>query len=151
MCKYISYVRGRVSVTETISHLNSHDGSFTLFFGRGNSIEDYAIKISELAECFQAWQGGSLVGLVAVYCNAPDRGLAFITYVGVLPDWRLQGIASRLMQNCIAYISQLNFCRIELEVDRNNLVASSLYRRYGFNFIQVAGESARMMLVLRER
>ena len=46
-----------------------------------------------------------LVGLVAAYCNASDRRLAFVTSVSVLPDWSGQGLASRLIKDCICHIN----------------------------------------------
>jgi len=96
-------------------------------------IDDYARKIFENADRFEAWAGGILIGLVAIYCNDKKLKVAYITSVSVLPSWQGKGIASRLITKCLAYIKSLGFERVDLEVDQKNKTAIILYKKCGFH------------------
>jgi ribosomal protein S18 acetylase RimI-like enzyme len=67
--------------------------------------------------------------------------------MGVLPEFRGQGLGQRLLENCIAIARQAGVTRVELEARSDNERALSLYRRMGFEFegvkrrgMQVDGE-----------
>lgn len=132
----IDYRRGSASEDRIFTHLSHCDLSFVPRLGSRVEIGDYARKIADRAERFEAWADGELVGLVAAYCNAPDTGTAFITSVSVMPEWQGRGIASRLMANCTAHARKLGFASISLEVDENNAVAIALYTKRGFAIME---------------
>lgn len=113
-------------------HLSQCDDDFIPALSSRTSIVDYAEKIARQARRFEAWCNGDLIGLIALYCNAPDQQRAFITSVSVLPAWRGKGIASRLMEKCIAQARMAGFQVVELEVDSNNLPAQYFYHNKGF-------------------
>jgi 2-polyprenyl-3-methyl-5-hydroxy-6-metoxy-1,4-benzoquinol methylase len=92
-----------------------------------------------------------LISLVAAYCNAPDKGTAFITTVSVLPDWLGRGIASQLIKNCVGHVRGLGFARIKLEVDGGNVPALALYRKLGFANVGVSGLPTVMTMGLKKR
>jgi ribosomal protein S18 acetylase RimI-like enzyme len=67
--------------------------------------------------------------------------------MGVLPEFRGQGLGQRLLESCMAIARQVGVTRVELETRSDNEQALSLYRRMGFQFegvkrrgIQVDGE-----------
>lgn len=122
----------RASLAQTAAHLHACDESFEPPLSSRVKIDDYARKLNEHAQRFEAWSGNELVGLVATYCNDPDRRRAFITSVSVLPDWRGCGIACRLLARCLDHLTQLDFARVELEIGDRNTAARRLYTRYGF-------------------
>jgi RimJ/RimL family protein N-acetyltransferase len=82
---------------------------------------------------FVALAGGEVVG----WCDVrrvemdatPHRG---VLGVGVIPDWRGQGIGRRLMERTIDETWKRGFTRIELTVRTDNERAAALYRRLGF-------------------
>ena len=128
----VQYRIDRASEEEIAAHLRACDGSFVPPLSGRVDVAQYAGKIACNAQRFEVWANEELVGLVAAYCNAPDQGKAFITSVSVLPGWQGQGLASRLMDNCIDYVRQLGFAGIELEVEGGNAAAMALYRKHGF-------------------
>jgi ribosomal-protein-alanine N-acetyltransferase len=71
---------------------------------------------------------GQMVGFIAGDKKLSD-GLGWITTLGVLPEFRRQGIASALLRACE---EQLNLPRIRLCVRRTNDSAILLYRRFGY-------------------
>jgi len=52
--------------------------------------------------------------------------------MGVLPDFRGQGIGKRLLESCISKAWSKGITRIELEVRADNARAIKLYERFGF-------------------
>jgi ribosomal protein S18 acetylase RimI-like enzyme len=150
MSELLEYSSGRASAAQILGHLLHCDEVFVLRLGARVDIGDYARKISCKAQCFEAWKSVELVGLVAAYCNVPDKDVAFITTVSVLPAWQGKGIASRLLENCIAHVHKLGFAQIELEVGSGNGVATALYDKHGFSTAEDKGGMLRMTLDLEK-
>jgi ribosomal protein S18 acetylase RimI-like enzyme len=124
--------RNRASAAEVAAHLRVCDRSFVPPLSERVEVDAYAQRIVAHAERFEAWSDDHLAGLVAVYCNDLERRAAFVTSVSVLPFWRAQGLASRLLQACVDHVRQVGFERLELEVDSKNTAATLLYRKHGF-------------------
>lgn len=122
----------RATAAEVEAHLRHCSADFVRCLGERVVLADYAQKLAEQSERFEAWAEDRLVGLVAIYCNRPEGGTAFITNVSVLPAWQNRGIAARLVEASIAHARGLGFPGIELEVDRGNAAALALYKKTGF-------------------
>lgn len=150
MSNAVTYRTGRASIAEIAAHLRACDSAFVPPLSGRVDIHCYAYKVTDKGQCFQAEANGELAGLVVAYCNAPDRGAAFITSVSVLPGWQGRGIASRLMEDCIGHVRRLGFTRIELEVDGGNLAAIKLYLKHGFTAMGQPNPMLRMILDLEK-
>lgn len=144
----LTFGSGRSREADIRRHLTACDNHFIPPLASRVSIPDYAKRLASHATCFEAWSGDELIGLVAVYCNAPDRREAFVTNVSVLPGWTGQGIANRLMRDCIAHIDEKGFGRILLEVDGRAAGAIRLYRTVGFGAKEAQGHKLPMYLEL---
>ncbi|MBN1887169.1 MAG: GNAT family N-acetyltransferase [Thermoflexales bacterium] len=70
---------------------------------------------------------GRLVGFIA--SDQPEHTTAWIIALGVHPDFRRQGIASRLLAECEA---RTTHPRLRLTVRTGNAGAIALYRRAGY-------------------
>ncbi len=79
--------------------------------------------------------GGRLIGFVAGD-SRPSDGLGWITTLGVLPEFRRQGIASALLVVCE---TRLALPHIRLCVRRSNSGAIALYNRHGYTQVGVWG------------
>jgi ribosomal protein S18 acetylase RimI-like enzyme len=75
---------------------------------------------------------GRLVGNVSLMRESGARGLWSISNVAVLPAYRLQGIARRLMEAAIGRAIDRGAQRLILEVSAENEPARHLYRTLGF-------------------
>lgn len=128
----LEYGMDRASEGEIAAHLRLCDADFIPPLNGRVEIGSYAHKLADKAHRFEAWANSELAALLAVYCNAPDRGVAFVTSISVLPSWQGRGLASRLLADCIAYLRGLGFAQLELEVGRDNDAAIGLYKKYGF-------------------
>lgn len=129
----IVFIFNRTNIEQIADHLHVCNDFFIPPLSERVVIDDYARKIFENADRFEAWAGGILIGLVAVYCNDKKLRVAYITSVSVLQSWQGEGIASQLINKCLAYIKSLGFERVDLEVHQKNESAISLYRKHGFH------------------
>lgn len=144
----IDYSIGRASEREVSTHLFRCDDAFIPSLSSRVDIADYARKIVDNAQTFEAWVNDELVGLVAVYCNASDRHTAFITSVSVLYGWQGKGIAGQLMAQCFDHLQALDLACSELEVGTDNEAALYLYKKLGFTIICKNGNTHKMTKVL---
>jgi ribosomal protein S18 acetylase RimI-like enzyme len=124
--------RDRSDAVEVLRHLKDCDAAFHPPLSLRVDLTAYAMKLATQAARFEAWQGEDLLGLVAVYCNAPDRKMAFVSNVSVRPDCAGQGIASQLMTQAIAYVRALGFAALSLEVSQDATRARRFYTGLGF-------------------
>jgi len=128
----IEYLLNKASEVEIAIHLSACDADFVPPLSGRIEISDYAKKIASNATRLEAWSGNALIGLVAVYCNDQENGIAFITNVSVLRPWTSKGIATNLMSQCIEYAKALGMQLISLELASNNISAINLYDKSGF-------------------
>jgi ribosomal protein S18 acetylase RimI-like enzyme len=129
------------SAAEIAAHLLRADASFEPALSSRIDIRAYAQKLQDHAVRFEAWLGEELVGLVASYCNQPDKDKAFVTSVSVLPLCQGRGIADRLMRQCIEHVRGLGFRQMELEVNQCSSPAVALYKKLGFNTLRRDGST----------
>lgn len=148
MSDKIVYSVNRSNAAEIAAHLLRADAAFEPALSSRVDIRAYAQKLHDRAVRFEAWLGEELVGLVASYCNQPDVGKAFVTSVSVWPECQGQGIAVRLMRQCIEHVRGLGFGQMELEVDQRSLPAVALYQKLGFNTQRSSGSTLTMGMTL---
>jgi ribosomal-protein-alanine N-acetyltransferase len=128
----IAYSVNKASVSEITEHLLYCDADFVPTLSARVEISDYAQKIANKAMRFEAWSSGTLVALVAAYCNDQETHIAHITSVSVLKALTGQGIASNLLQQCIGNAKAAGMLHIGLEVTSTNVSAIKLYAKNGF-------------------
>jgi len=148
----LTYTANRAGAGEIAAHLRRCDGCFVPPLSSRVSLEAYAAKIEAHAERFEAWDNGELAGLVAAYCNDPARLAAFVTSVSVVPERRGEGVAGRLMRDCIERARLRGFALLRLTVAREQSHAIRLYERCGFAALpaQPQASDIRMILELKE-
>lgn len=132
MNEVVEYLLNKASVAEIAQHLRTCDTGFVPPLSCRVEIKDYAQKILCYAVRFEAWSDGTLIGLVAAYCNDQDMRTAYITSVSVLKEWTGKGVATCLMSLCIKHVNALGMKQICLEVASNNIPAIRLYEKSGF-------------------
>jgi len=128
----LTFTMGRSDLACVLGHLQAHDHAFQPPLSSRVPLADYARKLVDHALRLEAWADDDLIGLVAVYCNAPDRDTAFVSNVSVLASHAGQGIARRLMQSAITHVQERGFCNLRLEVDPRATAALRLYLALGF-------------------
>lgn len=132
MSAEVEYLLGKASATEIAEHLIHCDTDFVPPLSGRVKLNDYAEKIVNKATRFEAWSGGTLVGLAAAYCNDQVKRVAYVTSISVLKAWTGKGIAASLMSRCIEHAKALGMRQISLEVAEENSPAIRLYEKSGF-------------------
>ncbi len=128
----VEFLLNKASAAQIAEHLLRCDANFVPPLSGRVEINDYAQKIASKATRFEAWSGGTLVGLVAAYCNDHEKHIAYITSVSVLRAWTSNGIAARLVGRCVEHAKALGMRQISLEVASDNAPAIRLYEKSGF-------------------
>ncbi len=128
----VSYCVNRASFSDLVGHLRECDVDISPRLSSRVNIDDYAQKLISHAVRFEAWTDSRLVGVLAAYCNDPERKISYITNVSVLKGMRGNGIADRLMMECVQNAKKYDFKKISLEVSAENYPAIKLYEKHGF-------------------
>jgi ribosomal protein S18 acetylase RimI-like enzyme len=147
----IEYLLNRTSAVQIAEHLSRCDADFVPPLSGRVEIKDYARKIASNAMRFEAWSGGTLVGLVAAYCNDRGKRIAYITSVSVLREWTGKGIAAHLMSQCVEHAKASGMRQISLEVAGDNTSAVKLYEESGFIASKTNAPLVTMVLTLEKR
>lgn len=151
MSAAVEYELNKGSAEKIAEHLLQCDANFVPPLSSRVGINDYAKKIANNAARFEAWSDGAMVGLVAVYCNDQETGIAYITSVSVLESWKGNGIAACLINQCVKHATSSGMRQISLEVASDNMPAIRLYEKSGFVVNQVNAPFVTMNLYLKSR
>ena len=149
MSVVVDYLSNKASEAEIAEHLLRCDTDFVPRLSGRVEIMDYAQKIANKATTFEAWSGGTLIGLAAAYCNHQENRIAYITSVSVLKDWTCKGIAAVLVDRCIDHAQVYGMWLIRLEVAADNTPALKLYKGCGFVEDKANGPFVGMNLCLK--
>jgi ribosomal-protein-alanine N-acetyltransferase len=147
----VRYAVDEATVADIGAHLLRCDRHFVPRLSQRVDIAAYAAKLREAAVTFEAWDGATLVGLVAAYLNDPGGEAGFVTSVSVEAGFQGEGIGDALMHNCVDRARSRGFKRVGLEVGAANEKAIGLYRRHGFEAGGTTGEFLKMTRELEGR
>jgi N-acetylglutamate synthase-like GNAT family acetyltransferase len=136
------------TINNVQEHLKNCDSTFKPTLSSRLNINEYAEKIVDKAQTFEAWSKGKLIALVAIYCNTPDNLTAYITSVSVIPECQNKGLANQLLQMSLYSVKKLGFKKVELEVHPNNKAAIGLYSKHGFAILENKGIMQKMIVNL---
>lgn len=99
------------------------------------NLNDYANKLADTANNFFLVYGSADVAHVAFYCNDFRFKTAFISSIGVSPEFQGSGAAGYLLQKVIERCANERMDTLRLEVDCENVKAVNFYKSKGFRFI----------------
>ena len=107
---------------------------------------------NELANYIVAEDNGTVIGYVG-YWKVVDEG--HITNIAVSPDYRRNGIASKMLSKIIRAAYDDNLYLLTLEVRKSNIAAQRLYKKFGFeplgerkNYYHLPTENAVIMTLM---
>ncbi len=124
-----------IKVTSTVlEHLDDimevEKLSFKITWSREAFFDE--ITRNEVAMYFSAAVEKKVVGYAGMW-KVLDEG--HITNIAVHPEYRGNGIGSRLLESLIEKATGTGIARMTLEVRKSNLAAQGLYRKYGFETV----------------
>jgi GNAT superfamily N-acetyltransferase len=95
----------------------------------------YANKLAEEAVNLFMVEGDRDIAHVAFYCNDQRSKVAYISSIGVLPEFYGSGIAKSLLVKVVDKCLSEEMKLLNLEVDVENLKAIKFYEKNGFTFV----------------
>ena len=116
------------------SHLSGCDARFSPPLSDRVDIGEYSRKLRLNAITFEAWNGESLVGMVAAYIDTRARS-CFITNTSVSPEFSRRGVAAKLLAACLARARAEQVETVSLEVSEDSRPAIRLYAKFGFQVV----------------
>lgn len=140
------FTKNQSSQEDIQEHLLACDKNFVPSLSSRVQLPQYALKLFQRAERFEAWHMNKLVALVAVYANNLADKTAFITSVSVMPEHMGKGLAGELLRNCFAQLKALTFQKVFLEVSPSNEKAVKLYKKLGFMFFKNKDENNHILV-----
>ncbi|MGV8093840.1 MAG: GNAT family N-acetyltransferase [Mangrovibacterium sp.] len=146
----IEYKYDNASKENIAIHLNRCNLLFTPRLDSYVDIDQYAGKIRNRANTFEAWVDNKLVGLVACYLNNKETQQGYITNVSVLKEFQQKGIANALLGQTIKEALAGGFKTLSLEVGVNNKNAIRLYQDLGFVLSERNGNTYTMINRMHE-
>jgi ribosomal protein S18 acetylase RimI-like enzyme len=124
---------GGLSVKDLYGFLSKCNSQFSPHLSSRVDLLKYAEKLVHNAVIMYAKENKKLIGLIAFYANNFKLDFAFISLFCVLEGNKGNGIATRLMNECILNVKNSGFRFIKLEVYSDNRNAISFYSKFGFN------------------
>lgn len=128
----ISYRVQSASPDEILKHLQECDASFVPPLSSRVDLSAYVLKLHQKGIVFEAWDGRVLAGVIAAYFNDAEKR-TFISNVSVMQYYKQHGIASVLLEHCIALARERGYSEIRLEVNKDAVPAVRFYTKHGFD------------------
>lgn len=127
----IIYKHNNATTNQIYNLLTECDNNFIPKLSLRVNIIEYAEKLSNNAENFEAWEGDKLIGIVSIYIDNKEYS-GFITNVSVLSLFTGKSIGTNLLKRTVFFAKQKRLEYIKLEVHKENLAAINLYNKNGF-------------------
>lgn len=109
------------------------NGFYTPRISSRVELAEYSLKLLSNAKVFCALSDNhEYIGLLAVYVNSRNDRNAFISSIGVMPEYHGRGVSSSLMRKAIDVAVENNMRSILLEVSLLNPRAINFYKKHGF-------------------
>ena len=128
----VEFRSGAATRDDIAAHLAECDMDFIPPLHTYLDLQQYSEKLGRNATTFEAWTGGRLVGLVAIYLNDSAQAMGFISSVSVARSFSGLGIAARLIRDSLGFAREKGFRAASLEVAPHNGAAIRLYEGLGF-------------------
>lgn len=117
----------KMELGDVTSTVDIERSCFPMPWTRGTFIAE--LRDNRLARYYVAEIGGQVVGYGGMWLIIDE---AHITNIAVYPDHRGKGVGRRIVEKLIEESKKLNIRKMSLEVRRSNIVAQSLYKKFGF-------------------
>lgn len=101
---------------------------------RTNLIE-WVKKLDYHANITMAFDKDRPIGLIAYYCNDLSSKVTYISLLGMLSEYRGQGIAIKLLKICIEKSKEVGMENVIVKTESVNLKAIKFYEKMGFKKI----------------
>jgi ribosomal protein S18 acetylase RimI-like enzyme len=104
-------------------------------------LQEYVKKIDNKGSLELAYSNEEkLIGTIAYYNNDLINRFAYITYLGVLPEFQGNGIAKRLIKRCIKHCEENGMEQVGIETWEKNTPVIQLYKKFDFELKNIKSD-----------
>ncbi|MBT7038658.1 MAG: GNAT family N-acetyltransferase [Bacteroidetes bacterium] len=97
------------------------------------NLRAYSVKLLQYGKVFYVKADvGEYIGLLAIYVNDIINHNAFISSIGILPEYHGLGISEKLINKAFAVAIKNGMKSVSLEANNNNNRALGFYKKCGF-------------------
>lgn len=114
------------------------------------NLSDYAYKLIKFADIGFVITDSKIIGLILLYANDHESGIAHIPLVSVLPEYQGLGIGKTMISRALALSRERNMHHLWLTVEKNNLSAQHVYATNGFRITSSSESKVKMEVNLVE-
>lgn len=112
--------------------LREIDKSFPVPLSEKIELNKLAQKLVENGYVYMASDGDRPVGMFGFYANDVINRSAYGSVLGVITDYRRQGISKKLLEKVTSFCRDSGMSRFELYTHKTNTSAVTLYEKSGF-------------------
>lgn len=132
------------SIINAIIHLE--DNLSPSLSQRHLDLVKYADKLYKYGKVWCHYDQGVPVSIIAGYFNDDQEHTAYLSILAVDKNYRGKHLASSLLSEFEEYALVTGMKKVKLEVRKNNLVAQTLYRKFGYIINEDASNSSYYMI-----
>lgn len=121
-----------VTFIELFNFLNKIDNLFPIKLSDKQDLNTLAAKFKEFGTLNAFYDKDTIVALLSGYTNDDENGIAYVSVLAVLPEYKGRGYASTLLIEFEKICKQKNMRRIELFTHKTNKNAINMYKKNGF-------------------
>jgi len=97
-------------------------------------IEDYVLdSLAEPHYVLVVWDNDTIIGSVCTCLDMPEKGEGYIYWLAILPNYRTQGLATKLINNVEKYLRKNTYNKIKVRTWSTNMASIALYTKLGFS------------------
>lgn len=119
-----------------VNFMKKTDRLFPIPLSKKQNIGQLCKKLLLLGVVIAAYSQDDIVGALCGYSNNKEEGKAYISVLGVLPEYQGKSIAKSLIQKFIAHCTDEHMKSIVLYTHKTNEKAIALYKKSGFAEIE---------------
>ncbi len=120
-----------------LSLLNTLDPFYNPKISSKVKLDEYAKKLLSNGEVYVVMHKENDVGLIAIYTNDTQGGVAYLSSLGLLPQFQGKGISQSMMIKVFKLCEDKSMNIIRLETGEQNEKAIRFYKNNGFKIILI--------------
>ena len=137
----------RISDTSEIKRIMEIcDGAFEKSIISRPDFDELSRKIYSYSCFFAARSNGSVAGYAALYANNTDTRIAYLTLIGVRPEYQKRHIGSLLFKACEKTATDNGMNELKLEVRNANTTAQRFYLNHGYHLAGKCSDNSIYMI-----
>jgi ribosomal protein S18 acetylase RimI-like enzyme len=106
-------------------------------------IANWLDRLQHKSRSLLAWDEARVVGHV-ILCPISDAAIEYTIFIH--QDYRCMGLGTAMTRLALTFVGEMGFAEVFLSTELTNYPALRLYRKLGFQILNVSGEECEMKI-----